>query len=177
MDVGNQPTPPLGASSEGVGRGQRARVLFNLADQPRKIIITKLNNVCYFLPPIQLTTPPKWWYHATPMHPAHHISPPCYPPLWPPVFGWLLCFGLPIDGRFTQPCILFSLCLHCPIRHPKQWDSVSPHAPPPCTTSTDSLPLLMPTIGWLLCFPFKFWPLKAKATPIALSLMGYVSAF
>jgi hypothetical protein len=35
----------------------------------------------------------------------------------------------------------------------------------------------MPTLGWLLCFPFKFQPLKAKATPIALFLMGYASVF
>ncbi len=36
---------------------------------------------------------------------------------------------------------------------------------PPHATSPDSLSLLMPTLGWLLCLPFKFPPLKAKATP------------
>ncbi len=35
-------------------------------------------------------------------------------------------------------------------------------------TFPDSLPLLMLTLSWLLCLPFKFWPLKAKATPNAL---------
>jgi len=37
MDVVNQPALPPGASSEGVGRGRCARVLFNSADRPRKL--------------------------------------------------------------------------------------------------------------------------------------------
>ncbi len=36
MTVANQPALPPGASSEGVGRGQCVRVLFNSADRPRK---------------------------------------------------------------------------------------------------------------------------------------------
>jgi hypothetical protein len=36
MDVANQPTPPPGASSEGVGRGWFTRVLLSLTMQPRK---------------------------------------------------------------------------------------------------------------------------------------------
>ncbi len=43
---------------------------------------------------------------------------------------------------------------------------------PPRATFPDSLPPLMPTLGWLLCFPFKFWPLKANAMPIALFVHG-----
>ena len=43
---------------------------------------------------------------------------------------------------------------------------------PPRAISPNSLPLLMPTLGWLLCFPFKFWPLKAKATPNTLFFDG-----
>ena len=42
MAVANQSPVPPGASLKGVGRGQCLRVLFNLADRPRKII-TKLN--------------------------------------------------------------------------------------------------------------------------------------
>jgi hypothetical protein len=30
----------------------------------------------------------------------------------------------------------------------------------------------MPTLGWLLGLPFKFWPLKAKAKPVALFFDG-----
>ncbi len=40
------------------------------------------------------------------------------------------------------------------------------------TTSSDSLPPTMLTLGWLLCFPFMFRPLKANATPIALFFDG-----
>jgi hypothetical protein len=48
-----------------------------------------------------------------------------------------------------------------------------PHAlHPPRATSPDSLSSLMPTLGWLLGLPFKFWPLKAKATPITLFFDG-----
>jgi hypothetical protein len=36
MDVANQPTPPPGASSEGVGQGRFTWVLFSLTMQPRK---------------------------------------------------------------------------------------------------------------------------------------------
>jgi hypothetical protein len=42
----------------------------------------------------------------------------------------------------------------------------------PRATTPDSLPPLMPTLSWLLCFPFRFWPLKAKATPIAIFFDG-----
>ncbi len=47
MAVANQPALPPGASSEAVGRGRCARVLFNSADRPRKKLITKLNNLFY----------------------------------------------------------------------------------------------------------------------------------
>jgi hypothetical protein len=51
--------------------------------------------------------------------------------------------------------------------------TTSPHVLHPlCATSPESLSPIMPTLGWLLCRPFKFWPLKAKATPIALLFDG-----
>jgi hypothetical protein len=43
MDVANQPTPPPGASLEGVGQGQFTRVLLSLTMQPRKKLIS-INN-------------------------------------------------------------------------------------------------------------------------------------
>jgi hypothetical protein len=43
MAMVNQPTPPPGASVEGVGRLRSARVFFNLADRPIKKLISKLN--------------------------------------------------------------------------------------------------------------------------------------
>ena len=39
MDVANQPTPPPGASSEGVGRGWFTRVMLSLTMGPRKNLI------------------------------------------------------------------------------------------------------------------------------------------
>ena len=97
-----------------------------------------------------------------------HASSPCYPPSQPPVFGWLLCFGPPIGGRFTPPCILFNYFCIAPFDVPNNGMAFPPTLQPPQATSPDSLPPLMPTLGWLLCFPFRFWSLKAKATPIAL---------
>ena len=45
MAVANQSPVPPGASLKGVGRGRCARVLFNLADRPKKKIITKLKDI------------------------------------------------------------------------------------------------------------------------------------
>jgi hypothetical protein len=45
LAVANQSPVPPGAFSKGVGQGRCARVLFNLADQLRKKLITKLNNL------------------------------------------------------------------------------------------------------------------------------------
>jgi hypothetical protein len=47
MAVANHPALPPGASSEGVGQGRCARVLFNSADRPRKKLITKINDLFY----------------------------------------------------------------------------------------------------------------------------------
>ena len=52
MVMVNQPTTPPGESAKGVGRGQCARVLFNLADRLRKKLITKLNEfiLVFYIP-------------------------------------------------------------------------------------------------------------------------------
>ena len=55
-----------------------------------------------------------------------------------------------------------------PFDVPNNGIAFPPPLQPPRATSPDSLPPLMPTLGWLLCFPFKFQPLKVKATPITL---------
>jgi len=59
MAVVNQPARPLGASSEGVGRGRCARVLFNSAELPRKKLITKLNNLFYVFTSYLTSNAPK----------------------------------------------------------------------------------------------------------------------
>ena len=123
MAMANQPIPPP--------VGHCLRVLFNSADRLRKKIITKLNNLFYFFTPYPTYNAPKIWHRASPTCPTHRISPPCSSLSWLPVFGWLLCLGQPIGSRFTPPCVVFSLFLCCSIWRSKQWDSVSPHAPPP----------------------------------------------
>ncbi len=59
MAMANQPALPPGASLEGVGRGRCARVLFNLADRPRKKLITKPNNLFYVFTPYPTYNAPK----------------------------------------------------------------------------------------------------------------------
>jgi hypothetical protein len=50
--MANKPTPPPGASVEGVGQGRCARVLFNSADRPRKKLVTKVNEfiLVFYIP-------------------------------------------------------------------------------------------------------------------------------
>ena len=69
---------------------------------------------------------------------------------------------------------VFYFCYFCvaPFDVPDD-GTVFPHGIHPlCATSSESIPPLTPTLGWLMCFPFKFWPLKAKAKPIALFFDG-----
>ena len=107
MTVANQSPIPPGTSLKGAGRRRCARVLFNLADWPRKKLITNLSNIfqVYQLY-LRLVTAKIMVSHPPTLTPGHASS-PCYPPLRPPVFGWLLCFGLPTGGQFMPLCILF----------------------------------------------------------------------
>jgi hypothetical protein len=108
----------------------RGFYLIRLTGQ-EKIIITKLNNLFMFLPLIQCPTPPKQWNYASPTPPARCTFPPYYPPLRPPVFGWLLCLQSSTGGHLRPQCILYFIFFHHSICHPKQWDSVPPRAPRP----------------------------------------------
>ena len=68
-------------------------------------------------------------------------------------------------------CIFYIFCV-APFDVPND-GTVFPHAlHPPRATSPDSLPPPMLTLGWLLCFPFMFQPLKSKTMPIALFFDG-----
>jgi hypothetical protein len=49
MAMANQPTPPPGATAEGVGQGRCARVLFNSADWPIKISLLSTTIILVFI--------------------------------------------------------------------------------------------------------------------------------
>ena len=71
-----------------------------------------------------------------------------------------------------SPCILFYYFCISPFDIPNDGTAFPHVLHPLLTTSPDSFPPPMPTLGWLLCLPFKCPPLKAKATPIALFFDG-----
>ena len=82
--------------------------------------------------------------------------------LIPPLFGWLLCVFSSIGGLIKPMCYLF--LFNFVIQIVTRIDGTMP--PPTLQTSraTSQTSLLpqTPTVGWLLCLHFKFWPLQAK---------------
>ena len=142
MAVANQPALPPGASLEGVGQGRCARVLFNSADQPRKKIITKLNNLFYVFTSYSTSNAPKTMDCCS--------FPPCYPLSWRPVFCWLLRLKSSTGGHLRSWCILYYIFLVDQFTASND-GTVSPHALPAQRSSalTPSLPL-PPTIGLIV---------------------------
>ena len=172
MDVANQPTPPPGASLEGVDQGRFMRVLFNSVDRPRKKLITKLNILFYSPPLSNLERPPNDGIALPP-----HVPLVAYPLNSPLHCGCLFLVGCCVLVRQLAANLchrvfyIYHFCI-APFNITND-GTVFPHAlHPQRVTSPDSLPPPMPTLGWLLCFPFKFWPLKAKAMPITLFFDG-----
>ena len=150
MAVASLPALPPGASLEGVGQGRCERVLFNLADRPRKKLITNLNDLLYFLPLIQRPTPPKQWTCASPTPPARRTFPPYYPPSQPPVFGRLLRLKSSTGGHLRPWCIFYYIFYVDQFAAPND-GTVSPHALPAQRASTLTPPLpLPPTIGLIV---------------------------
>ncbi len=85
----NQPALPQGASSEGVGRGRCARVLFISADRPRKKLITKLNNLFYVFTPYPTYNAPKMMASCFP-HASHSSNIPSMLPSVTVACFWLV---------------------------------------------------------------------------------------
>ena len=164
MAVANQPVLPLGVSLEGVGQGQCVSVLLNLADRLRKK--KRLNSTIYFsfINSICALSPPRTMI----LHMPHALP-------WSRTLSILSSIvNAFIGGQFMPLCISFSFQFFCVGPFEVQNNGTAfPHMlhPPHATSSTSKLPLTLIN-GWLLCFPFKFWPLKAKATPIALFFDG-----
>ena len=91
-----------------------------------------------FLPLIQHPTPPKQWNCASPAPPARRTFPPYYPPLRPPVFGWLLHLNSSTGSHLRPRCVCFFFCRS--ICSPKQWDGVPPRAPHPTCLHSNTPP-------------------------------------
>jgi hypothetical protein len=96
-----------------------------------------------FLPLIQHPTPPKQWNCASSAPPTRRTFPPYYPPLQPPVFGWLLRLKSSTRGHLRQRCILYNIFFVDQFAAPND-GMVSPHALPAQRASALTPPLLLP---------------------------------
>jgi hypothetical protein len=103
-----------------------------------------------FLPFIQRPRPPKQWNCTSPAPPACHTFPPYYPLLWPPVFGWLLCFKSSISGHLRRRCILYFIFFVAQFVAPNN-GTVSPHALPAQRASALTPPPTGSTNYWVDC--------------------------
>ena len=161
----NHPTPPLGASAEGVGWGWYSSVYTNLLIWLRKKN-TRHNNLFLVLIFYWALLPPKWWYcipHV--INPGWTASHGTLPP-GKFFFGWLLCSPSSSLGGHLRPiCINLLLIFRHSNFCPKWW-TTSPHAlQPPCNTYSTFTLSQLSIPGWLLCVIVKFLPLKAKEHP------------
>ena len=76
------------------------------------------------------------------MLPPHacRTFPPYYPPLRPPVFGWLLRLKSSTGGHLRPQCILYFIFFLHSICHSKRWDGVPPCAPRPARLRSNTPP-------------------------------------
>ena len=118
------------------------------------------------LPLIQRPTPPKQWNCASPTPPARHTFPPYYPPLRPPVFGWLLRLKSSTGGHLMLWCILYYIFFVDQFAASND-GTVSPHTLPAQRTSAPQLyhpPYRFRRLSGCLLFKIpKRWPPKAGA--------------
>jgi hypothetical protein len=119
MAVVNQPALPPGASLEGVGRGRCARVLFNLADQPRKIIITKLNDLFYVFTFNSTSNAPKTIELRFPCASRSSHLPSILPSVAAASF-WLVVVLIIIDRRPFKAAVFFIFYIFSSINSPPQ---------------------------------------------------------
>ncbi len=169
----SRPTPV--ASGEGVDRGRCSWVLLNNTNRPRKKTITKLNDFIIVFTSYSIYNAPKMMVSRFP-HTSHssHL-PPYFSPLRLPVFGWLLCEPLLIDGSLRPWCIHVYLFFVAQFDAPND-GTVSPRAlSRPRASALTSPLLLLPILGWFLYAIIKRRPPKSRAPPI--SLFFYASFF
>ena len=104
--MANQPTPPPGASAEGVGQGQCSRALFSSAVRPRKKIVTKLNIYFYFFTPYPTYNTPKMMASHLP-HASHLLHIPSMLPSITATCFWLVVVFWTTNWRPINPTLYF----------------------------------------------------------------------
>ena len=176
MGLANKPTPPPGASTEGVGRGWCGRVLFNSPNRPRKKLITILNNIFTFIYFICTLLPPKWWNnspsaHSCPVEPPLHFLFPYAEYSWL-VVVWLFADWQPIYTAVFFFIIFALLHLTSKMMGQRPPTRSKPHAPPLSFFPTLTV---ITTLGWLLWlghfkatnepFSLNFWACVASRSP------------
>ena len=140
MAVANQPALPPGASSEGVGRGRCARVLFNLAELPRQKLITKLNDLFYVFSSYLTSNAPKTMELRFPCA-SRLLQLPSILPFVAAASFWLVVALIIIDRRPFKAAVDFIFIFFCrSIRRPKRWDGVPPHATCPARLRSNTPP-------------------------------------
>jgi hypothetical protein len=131
MAVANQPALPPGASLEGVGRGQCARVLFNSADRPRKKIITTLNDLFYVFTSYSMPNAPKTMELRFPCTSCLSHLPSILTSIAATSF-WLVDGLIIIDRRPFKAAVYFIFYIILSLKLlPQTMGGVPPHAPPP----------------------------------------------
>ena len=150
MAVANQPALPPGASSEGVGRGRCARVLFNSADRPRKKLITKLNNLFYVFTSYSTSNAPKTVELRFPRASCSSHLPSILPSVAAASFWLVVAFNI-IDRRPFKAVVYFILYIFFDELAAPNDGTVSPHALLAQLASDLTTPLpVPPTIGLIV---------------------------
>ncbi len=140
MAVANQPALPPGASSVGVGQRRCARDLFNLADRPRKKLITKLNNLFNVFTFNSTFNAPKTMELRFPRA-SRSSNLPSIPPFVTAASFWLVVAFKIVDRQPFKAAVYFILNIFCrSICRPKRWDGVPPRAPRPARLCSNTPP-------------------------------------
>ena len=151
MAVVNQPVLPPGASLEGVGPGRCARVLFNLADRPRRKLINKLNNLFYVFTSYSTSNAPKTMELRFPRASCSTHLPSILPSVAVASF-WLVVALIINDRRPFKAVVYFILYIFCrSIHRPKRWDGVPLCAPLP-TRLRSIIPPTASANYWVDCW-------------------------
>jgi hypothetical protein len=154
--------PPL---CNGLVDGAVEGFFFNTVNWPMtKLIGTLINFILVFNPP-PTRLPPKQFNRL----------PPCSPPVKPlPLYHlscthvfWVDCYVVIVVWGPPKATTYLFFDLFCTICHPQ---TMIRHPPHNCglISFLMSPPLLMLTLGWLLCFMSKRWPPKAKILSLSL---------